>query len=238
MIWQQNINKFPACQHTLLSNNILVKHEIGIITLQEPAINSFNLFIASKDWITIYPSTHLSHPDKTRTLTLVNTALCTDAWEQVDFPSGDITVLSLKGMWGKITIFNIYNNCSNDVTIHQLNHFHRTRPDIVEHTETGTAHTLWVGDFNRHHLHWDNSNDARLFTTDALNTADTLIETVAALGLDLALPSGIPTHYHNVTKKWSRLNQVFISDHSTEMIESCDTETHFRSIKTDHLPGN
>jgi hypothetical protein len=52
----------------------------------------------------------------------------------------------------------------------------------------------------------------------------------------MALPGGIPTHFHNVTKKWSRLNQVFISDHSTDLIVSCDTETRFRSTKTDHLP--
>jgi hypothetical protein len=52
----------------------------------------------------------------------------------------------------------------------------------------------------------------------------------------MALPGGIPTHFHNVTKKWSRLDQVFISDHSTDLIVSSDTETRFRSTKTDHLP--
>jgi hypothetical protein len=61
VIWQQNVNKLPACQHTLLSNNILVKHNIGIVVLQELVINNFNSSIASKDWITIYPSMHCAH---------------------------------------------------------------------------------------------------------------------------------------------------------------------------------
>ena len=236
IIWQQNVNKSPACQHTLLSNNILVKHDVGIIALQEPAINPFNQSIASKDWITVYPSTHNAHPDKIRTLMLISTAFSTDAWEQIEFPSGDVIVICLKGAWGKLTLFNIYNDCASNATISQLKRFHRTRPDVVEQVEVGLAHILWVGDFNRHHPHWDNSNDTRLFTTEAMNAASILIEAVAALGLELALPSGIPTHFHNVTKKWSRLDQVFISDHSTDMIEACDTETCFCSIKTDHLP--
>ena len=214
----------------------MVKQGFGIITLQEPAINPFNHSIASKDWITVYPTTHEAHPEKTRTLTLINASISTDAWKQVNFPSGDVTVTIMKGTWGKMTIFNIYNDCSNNNTIHQLRHFHRSHPDIIEHSEVGLVHVLWVGDFNRHHPHWDNSNDTQLFTTEATNAANVLIDAVASLGLELALPSGIPTHYHNVTKKWIRLDQVFISDHSIDMIETCTTKTRFHSIKTDHLP--
>ena len=235
-IWQQNVNKSPTCQHTLLSNTTLVKHDIAIIALQEPVINPFNNTIASKDWITVYPSTHHTHPNKTRTLTLINTAVSTDAWEQIDFPSGDVTIIVLKGTWGKLSIFNIYNDCANSETIHQLKLFHRLHSETVETSEVGMAHILWVGDFNRHHPCWDNPSDTRLFTTEAMKAATTLIEAVASLGLELALPSGIPTHFHNVTKKWSRLDQVFISDHSTDLIEACDTETRYRGAKTDHLP--
>ena len=106
----------------------------------------------------------------------------------------------------------------------------------MEHSEVGEAHLLWVGNFNRHHPHWDDPNDNRLFTREALKAANALIEAVATLGLDLALPSGLPTHIHNVTKKWTRLDQVFLSEHSSELLISCDTETRFRSINTDHLP--
>ena len=150
-----------------------------------------------------------------------------DAWEQIDFPSGDVTIITLKGTWGTVSIFNIYNDCANSETIHQLKAFHRSHPEIMETSEEGTAHVLWVGDFNHHHLFWDNPSNTRLFTMEAMKAATTLIEVIASLGLELALPSGIPTHYHNVTKKWSRLDQVFISDHSTDLLEACDTETRY-----------
>lgn len=65
--------------------------------------------------------------------------------------------------------------------------------------------------------------------------ADELIDGVASAGLELALPKGMPTHLHNVTKKWTRLDQVFISDHLLKLIESCETVTKFRNVKTDHL---
>ena len=117
LIWQQNINKLPNCQHLLLSSRILTKHGINIIALQEPVINGFNLSIASKDWILVYPSMHCVHPGKTHTLTLISTAISTDNWEQLDFPSGDVTAITIKGEWGKITMFNIYNDGNNNKTI-------------------------------------------------------------------------------------------------------------------------
>lgn len=227
VIWQQNVNKLPLCQHTLLSNNILVKHDVSIVTLQEPSINAFNNTIASKDWITVYPSTHCANPGKTRTLTLIRSAIKTDTWKQLNFPSGDVTIISLKGDWGKLTVFNIYVEGNSNNTISQLKQYHRSRPDAVERSVTGVAHNIWVGDFNHHHPHWDDRNDERLFTSEALDVANYLIDAISALGLEMALPGGIPTHLHNVTKKWSRLDQVFILDHSTELIESCDTETRF-----------
>jgi len=236
VIWQQNVNKSPICQHTLLSNDILVKHNISIVTLQEPAINAFNNSIASRDWISVYPTTHSTHPGNTCTLTLIHSNISMDSWEQIDFPLGDVTVTSLKGDWGKMYIFNIYNKGNSNRTIQALEQFYRTHPEIADQLDRGSVHTIWLGDFNRHHPHWDDPSDAHLFMEVALAAAETLIDLVASLGLELGLPSGIPTHLHNITKKWSRLDQVFITEHSLELIEACDTETKFHSIKTDHFP--
>ena len=69
-----------------------------------------------------------------------------------------------------------------------------------------------------------------------MSAAEKLIEVVADVGLELALPSGIPTHRHNVTKKWSRLDQVFISDHSENIVITCNTQTDHWGINMDHLP--
>ncbi|KAH9052631.1 hypothetical protein EDB87DRAFT_1570290, partial [Lactarius vividus] len=116
-IWQQNINKSPACQHRIISSGKLADYNIDIVALQEPAINFLNKSIASRDWVPIYPSTHGKHPHKTRTVTLVRSDLLTESWEQIDFPSGDVTAIRIKETWGTLTLFNIYNDCEHNDTI-------------------------------------------------------------------------------------------------------------------------
>ena len=235
-IWQQNTNKSPACQHNLISNNYLSKKGISVIALQEPAINHLGNTIASRNWTPIYPTKHSEDPSGTRSVTLISSALSTDSWNQMDFPSSDVTVIQLNGSWGKLTLFNIYNDGTSNDTLRQLANFLHSNRDKIEHTEKGTAHVLWVGDFNRHHPYWDDPSDTRLFTNDALKAANRLIEVVADAGLELALPSGLPTHKHSVTKRWSRLDQVFLSDHSANILTACDTLPEERGISTDHIP--
>jgi exonuclease III len=235
-IWQQNVNKSSICQYDVLSNNELAQHNTDIIAIQEPPMNAFNLSIASKDWIPVYPMTHGDMPEKTRSLTLVCANLSTDNWNQIDFPSGDVTVIQLKGKWGRLMILNIYNNGDNNDTIQLLTKFHRDHMLNRTEPDPKDEHTIWLRDFNRHHLHWDNPNNTRLFTREATAAAEVLIEAVAEAGLELVLPRGIPTHYHNVTKQWTRLDQVFLSEHSKNILISCEIQTKHRGIRTDHLP--
>jgi exonuclease III len=235
-IWQQNVNKSRACQHNLLSNNHLINEGINIIALQEPAIDPQGFTIAARDWVPVYPPLHRKTEKTTRAITFVRADLSSDSWKQMDFPSTDVTVIQIKGEWGKLTIFNVYNDCENDETVRLLAEFHRKYQNEIEQTGVGTAHVLWLGDFNRHHPYWDDPNDVRLFTNEATSAAEKLIEAIAEAGLDLALPSGIPTHKHNATKKWSRLDQVFISDHSENALITCDTQPDQWGINTDHLP--
>jgi exonuclease III len=236
-IWQQNINKSPSCQHDLISSNHLADKEIDLIVLQEPAINAItNLTIATKDWLPIYPTTHGNTTNRTRSITLIRANLNTDSWTQIDFQSSDITIVQLIGAWGKITIFNIYLEGNSNETLKQLNVFYRRNLNLFEHADCGTAHIIWLGDFNHHHLLWDDPNDAHLFTSKATKSAEELIELIADIGLDLALPPGIPMHRHNVTKKWSRLDQVFLMNHSLKLLISCDMQTDQQGINTDHLP--
>jgi len=70
-IWQQNVNKSPSCQHDIISNKRLVTKGINFIALQEPALSGSGLTIASRDWITIYPSSHTNNPLRTRSITLI-----------------------------------------------------------------------------------------------------------------------------------------------------------------------
>ncbi|KAH9960259.1 hypothetical protein BC827DRAFT_1133358, partial [Russula dissimulans] len=116
-IWQQNINKLPVGQHSLISSSKLTDNKIDIVVLQEPAINTFNQSVAMKDWITIYPSMHGKEPSKTRSLLLMRTDLSTDTWNQMDFQSGDVTAMQVTGPWGKLNIFNIYNEGKSNMTL-------------------------------------------------------------------------------------------------------------------------
>jgi len=168
-IWQQNVNKSPSCQHNLLSNKSLIDAKINIITRQEPAINSFHNTITAKDWTPIYPSTHGNNPDKTRAVTMIHSSIKTDTWNQLDFQSRDVTVVQLKGNWGKLTIFNIYNEGNSNDTVKELTKFHRNNRASLEASGTESAHILWLGDFNRHHPYWDDPNHTHLFTNDALD---------------------------------------------------------------------
>lgn len=237
-IWQQNVNKSSACQHDLISSAVLARKGIDIVALQEPAINNFGTTIAARDWIPVYPSTHGGDPRKTRSLLLINSNILTDNWKQVDFPSGDVTIVQITGEWGSALLFNIYNDCEHNNTIHQLEAALRSST-IRQHTNSngGRKDTIiWLGDFNRHHPPWDDPSDTRLFTRTALNDAEILISTIAEAGLDLALPPGIPTHLHNVTKRWTRLDHVFISKDALDAVITCDTLPDTPGINTDHLP--
>jgi exonuclease III len=232
-IWQQNVNKSPSCQHDLLSNNQLIRSGTSIIALQEPAVNFMNRSIASKDWFPIYPTTHSLSPDKTRSLLLINASINSGSWEQIDIPSGDITAVIIRSAVSDLLLYNVYNDGNNDTSLNALTIAH----NIVSVTPSvKRRHIIWLGDFNRHHPVWDNANDTHLFTKEALTSAERPIEAIAEAGLDLALPAGIPTHIHNVTKHWTRLDHIFISDHSLDSIISCNTRLEFRGIKTDHLP--
>jgi hypothetical protein len=124
-IWQQNINKSSTCQHDLVSSNKLMHMNIDILALQEPAINSFNNTVVSKDWVMVYPTTHKEAPSKTRSIIMIWSSISMDAWHQLEFPSGDITVVQMTGNWGKLTIFNIYNDGKDNTTINTLTKYHQ-----------------------------------------------------------------------------------------------------------------
>jgi exonuclease III len=235
-IWQQNVNKSRICQHDLISSSRLTELGIDIIALQEPAISDSAVTIANRDWRVIYPSTHPKDPTKTRSVIYIRSSIPTNNWSQLDVDSGDITAVKLSGDWGKLTLLNIYNDCDHDDTIELLKGIQRTQDDNTLGQSQEETHTLWLGDFNRHHLHWDSVNDDRLFTKAAIIKAEKLISAVADAGLDLALPPKIPTHKHNVSKKWTRLDHVFLSEHSFDTLLSCEALSDNLGLNTDHLP--
>jgi hypothetical protein len=112
-------------------------------------------------------------------LFLLRNNILTDQWKQIDFPSSDVTVIQLSGKRGSTYIFNIYNDCDKNDTIHQIEAFNFSSKPLLTDASKDTDTTIWLGDFNRHHPHWDNPNDVRLFTKQATDDAEVLINAIA-----------------------------------------------------------
>jgi endonuclease/exonuclease/phosphatase family metal-dependent hydrolase len=84
----------------------------------------------------------------------VNRRLSTKDWDILDIPgTNDIMAIQLKGPYGKLTIFNIYKDCTHLDNQAILSRY------IQRHAKTLTRdeshHMIWAGDFNRHHPLWD-----------------------------------------------------------------------------------
>ena len=231
-IWQENVNASDVTQHRTL--NTKAYNEYDVIAFQEPYIDFLGNTRASHDWHVIYPSTHLSLNEPKRSVILIRSNLFSCSWCQIDFPSNDVTVVQFSGDFGTLTLFNIYNDCNHRRTLTSLGNFCRQKGDII--LPSVDAHLIWLGDFNRHHPLWDRAKDSRLFTTDAIEEAEYLLHTLADLDLRMALPPGTSTHHHLVSKKWSRLDNVFCTPHTLEVFVSCDTMPALQGPTTDHLP--
>lgn len=76
-IRQQNTDKSLISQLDLLES--LKQDNYNICTIQEPYVDFNGKSQANRQWMTIYPNTHHSHPDSTRSLLPVNTNILTDS---------------------------------------------------------------------------------------------------------------------------------------------------------------
>ena len=114
-IWQQNLNKSDKAHFDLI--NAPVHKEWDLLLLQEPYIDAFGNTKATSKWHVIYPSSHLADSSTCRAVILVNTALDTNSWSQVPFKdSNDVVAIQLRLPHGRLTIFNIYNDCTHSDT--------------------------------------------------------------------------------------------------------------------------
>ena len=137
-------------------------------------------------------------------------------------------------MFSIISIFNIYNDCTHSRNENALNSFiMNNRPQILA---TNNHHRIWAGDFNRHHLLWDNNTDTHLFTQQATAQAASLIELLASYNLNMVLPKGTPTLQHMVTKKYSRPDNFFITAHLLDLIIICEVDLSVQPLSTNHFP--
>ena len=80
---------------------------------------------------------------------MVNTNLSTDCYIPLLIPHSDITILRFKGDNGYLSVFNIYNEITNNDTLRVLDLFYDHNDRIICPTDSDGV--LWLGDFNRYH---------------------------------------------------------------------------------------
>ena len=184
---------------------------------------------------TIYPSTHSSTLEATRSL-LINTNLLTNDWKQIPIPHPDITAIELSGTYSKICLFNIYNDCKNNITLSHLSAYMTANP--LTQSPTTPIHYVWLGDFNCHHPLWDKPQNSHLFTKHNLDLTQPLLNLLVRYNMKMALPPFTPTltlRTHS-TGNHMRVNNFFCSKDLLNTVTKCDTNDATCPIKTDHYP--
>ena len=183
----------------------------------------------------VYPSNRFQDDSPIRSVIWVNKQLETTNWKILDIQNTrDITAIQLKGEYGKISIFNIYNDCTHSRNEETFNNYLTDhRRELIEDNDN---HMIWAGDFNRHHPLWDNDKDVHLFTNQVLRNAEGIINLLANHDMVMALPKGIPTLQHMRSKRYSRPDNFFCSTTLQPYIIKCQVQAKSKPTSTDHFP--
>jgi ribonuclease HI/exonuclease III len=232
-ILQINLNKSEKAHLDLL--NTATSKDWDIVLIQEPhTINKFNAIQTPTNFRPVFPENRGRDNTTVRSIIWVSSALETHNWEIINIPNtNDLSAIQLKGDYGKLTIFNIYNDCNNPNTENALALFLRNHHEILQGEN---AHMIWAGDFNRHHPLWDRDEDVHLFTAQYERSAEKLIDMLADHNMAMPLPKGIPTLEHMRSKRYSRPDNVFCTSNLEDLITKCDVIPHLRPPCTDHFP--
>jgi hypothetical protein len=232
-ILQINLNKSPNA-HLDLINSVSGKNW-DVILVQEPNITFFANIRTPNQFIPVTPASRFTLQDPVRSVIWISSSISTNTWRVINIPNtNDITAVQMTGTFGCLTIFNIYNASEHNDSIIKLHSFMGSHQEQL--CSGPNDFVMWNGDFNRHHPLWDNDEDERLFTDNAIVDADFLISRLAEWNMEMVLPKGIPTLKHMVTKKYSRPDNVFCTDNLTDYVIKCDTLPRLQPPKTDHFP--
>ena len=229
-IWQQNARK--SIRNTNYILNTADPSKYDLILIQEPWFDHLGKTRGTHNWRIVYPPTiyHDNH-DPIRSIILVNTNLSTNMYTTLDIPCGDISAIRLQGDFGHCSIFNIYNDCTNNNTTTALrNYLTDHRPDALP---SPNDHMLWLGDFNRHHPLWEPNNNRHLYNSAEM--INPLLDLITEHNMIIALPPDIPT-YETVTSNWTRPDNVWRNENANDPIIICNVDPFIRPPQADHLP--
>ena len=229
-IWQQNVHKSKTAQAYVL--NTANPKDWDILALQEPWFDTFGNSRGTQYWRVVYPANFYTKGHvRVRSILLINTNLSTDCYSILPAMHSDITAVRFKAENGYLSLFNIYNEITNNDTINYLDSFLTQNAHLVHPTVRDSV--VWVGDFNRHHPMWEEEVNERLYEpTDYITP---LIDLLYRNDMLLALPKGIPT-YQSAAGNWTRPDNIWRCNTPDDPIMRCDVVPAIRPPLADHLP--
>src|SRR5882672_6251633 len=186
-IRQQNANKSLIAQTDLLHRTDPMLFDV--VAIQEPYLDHFHNTRATQHWHTVYPREHFTDPGKTRSVILMNKTIVVDAWTQVELGSSDITAVQIQTRLGEVLMINTYNDNANTNSMRVVaRHMRKMERECDVVANSCWPHLLWLGNFNSHHLLWDEPRNSHLFTRASLDRAQEIIEVIASYDLQMGLP--------------------------------------------------
>ena len=219
-LFQINLNKSDRAHLDIVNEE--VSDNFDIMLIQEPAATTFNAIRTPTNFRPVFPANRIGNEDKVRSVIWVNKKLDTKNWIELAIPdTNDITAIQLKGPYGTLSIFNIYNDCTHSENEEILQGYIQNNSNRLLATEN--HHMIWAGDFNRHHPLWDRDEDTHLFTNQANERAEELVGLLANYDMAMALPKGIPTLQHMGNRA------IFKTGQHIQHTRACRTHHQMRS---------
>ena len=233
-IMQCNLNKSERAHLDIINERVSQKYDIMLI--QEPYTTKFNAIRAPANFRPVYPRNRKDAEAQVRSAIWVNRHLETKNWKILDIQDTcDITAIQLSGEYGKVTIINVYNDCTHARNEETLRGYLAAHRDDL--TDGNNSHMIWAGNFNRHHPLWDDDQNTHLFTQQSLRNAEGIIDLLAEHDMEMTLPKGVPTLQHMRTKRYSRPDNIFCSASIKPYVTKCEVVFKGPVYRTGKRPG-
>ena len=221
-IWQQNVHKSQTAQDYIRCT--ARPSDWDVLALQEPWLNALGNSRGSQYWQIIYPANfYVEGHSRIRSIMLINTNISTDSYTVLPIMNSDVTAVRFKGEHGHLSIFNVYNEITNNDTIADLDSFLDRNAQIMR--PSGVDHVLWLGNFNRHHPLWEEEANHHLYEPE--DYISPFIDLLYKHDMVLALPKGILT-YQAHTGNWTRPDGVWHTTTADDPIIRCDVQPSIR----------
>lgn len=202
-----------------------------VITLQEPWLNSYGNSCSPQYWRIISANFYTEGRSCIQSIVLINTNLSTDCYTILPLMHSNITAIRFKGNHGYLFVFNIYNEITSNDTLSCLDHFIDLNAPLV--CPSNADCVLWLGDFNHHHLMWEDDSDEHLFEPEEYIVP--LVDLLYKNDMLLTLPKGIPT-LQTPAGNWTRQDNVRHNNTTDNPIVFWNTVPAIHPPLVDHMP--